>query len=81
MPNFIRIVKTQVKFRTFHMQAAILLNLRYIFSGPHEKFSFVLLHMLVTSIALEKCKKRMQCALNYSGTRISSIKNQDYSVS
>ena len=39
------------------MQAVILLNLTYIFSGPHEKFSFVLLHMLVTSIALEKCKK------------------------
>ena len=51
------------------------------FSGPHEKFSFVLLQMLVTSIALEKCKKRMQCALNYSGTRISSIENQNYSVS
>ena len=47
------------------MQAVILLNLTFIFSGPHKKFSLVLLHMLVTSIALEKCKKRMQCALNY----------------
>ena len=57
------------------MQAVILLNLTFIFSGPHKKFYLVLLHMtIVTSIPLEKCKQKMQCALNYSGTRFLSIK-------
>ena len=45
MPNFTTIVKTQVKFWKFDVQAVILLNLTFIISGPYKKFSLVLLRM------------------------------------
>ena len=38
-----------------------------IFSVSDKKFYLVLLQMTTTSLALEKCKKRMQYPLNYSG--------------
>ena len=44
---------------------------------PMTKFSLMLLHVttVVTSTALEKCKKRMQYSLNYSGTKFLSTEN------
>ena len=40
--NVPRIVKTG-KFLKFHVKDVILLNLTFIFSGSHKKFSLVLL--------------------------------------
>ena len=46
-----------------------------IHSGSHKKFSLVLLQKTNYIFTLEKCEKRMQYALNYSGTRFLSTKN------
>ena len=47
----------------------ILWNLASIFSGSHKKFSLVLLQMTNYIFSPWKMYKRMQYALNYSGTR------------
>ena len=39
---------------------------------PMRNFLWCYYRWLITSLALEKCKKRMQCALDYSGTRFLS---------
>ena len=42
-------------------------------------FSQFFYRWLITSVGLEKCKKKgMQCSLNYSGTRILSLENYNY---
>ena len=42
-------------------------------------FSQFFYRWLITSVGLEKCKKkRMQCSLNYSGTRFLSLENYNY---
>ena len=44
-------------------------------------FSQFFYRWLITSVGLEKCKKkkRMQCSLNYSGTRpVLSLENYNY---
>ena len=52
------------------MQDVILWNLTFLFSVSHKKYSLV----LITSIALEKCKKRKRYCFDYSGTRFFPLK-------
>ena len=66
MSNFKRIVKAQVKLWKF--QDVISWNLTFIFLGSLKNFSLVLSQITnyYHIFALEKWKKRMQYAFNYS---------------
>ena len=55
MSNFTRIVKIQLKLWKFHLQDVILWNLTFVFLGS---FLSCYYRKLITSIAIEKCKKK-----------------------
>ena len=54
----------------------------HLFSrAPIRNFLWCYYRWLITSLALEKCKKRMRCCLNYSGqARFLSTENWNYSI-
>ena len=75
MSHFTELNLTHEIFRILPMFSQFLLNLTFIFSDSHEKFSLVLLQM--TNYIFSPCKmqKRLQYSLHYSGTRFLSTQN------
>ena len=64
----------QVKFWKFHMQDVILWNVKFLFSGSHEKSSLVLLQIANYIYSPWKMYKRKQHCFNYSDTRFFLLK-------
>ena len=75
MSHFTELNLTHEIFRILPMFSQFLLNLTFIFSDSHEKFSLVLIQM--TNYIFSPCKmqKRLQYSLNYSGTTFLSTQN------
>ena len=61
---------TQVKSSCVRFHCVFLKLLKFVYSGFDKNiFSGVISYNLLHYITLEKCKKRMQYDLNYSGTQ------------
>ena len=74
--NFHKNFENTGKFLKVHVFHVILLNLTFIFSGSHKKFSLVLLQITNYIYSpLKNCDKKMRYCLNYSGTMFSSTEN------